>query len=376
MATRHGRKSHFGQLHGPTLEPRVVPASIDFAAGFSANALAGGLPAGYTTGELLLTDGPFQAAAVWAPTPIHIQAFQTSFVFRIEGEPGRLGDGFTFALTAAQPAGPGKAGGGLGYAGLTDSVAIKFDLVDNAGEGGHSVGVFTGGADPDMPAVRLDGTPIHLHAQHPIRADIAYDGSVLTLTLTDMTLPGHTWSHTFAVDIPTALGGSMGYAGFTAGTGELFARQAIESWSLSDDAAPINQPPVVSPISIQLVGPGHLNLGAQVTDDGSLSALTYTWEMVSSPNGVMGPLHVLPGLFPGTTRALADNTQGAGHYTFRLTVRDEGGLTAFREVSYDFGPTGVLDPDPVETRLDFGSGFTASSVSTQPPDPQGGRRSG
>ena len=75
-----------------------------------------------------------------------------------------------------KPAGPGVAGGGLGYQGLTNSVAVKFDLVDNAGEGGHSVGVFTGGADPTMPAVRLDGTPIHLHAQHPIRADLAYDG--------------------------------------------------------------------------------------------------------------------------------------------------------------------------------------------------------
>jgi hypothetical protein len=337
MATRTRHRS-FTRLHAETLEPRDVPAIIDFAAGFSKDALPDGLPAGNATGELLLTDGPFQAAAVWAPTPIHVQTFQTSFVFRLEGEPGRLGDGFTFALIANRPAGPGVAGGGLGYAGLMDSVAVKFDLVDNAGEGGHSVGVFTGGADPDMPAVRLDGSPIHLHAQHPMRADITYDGAVLTVTLTDMTLPTHTWSHTFAVDIPAAVGGSMAYAGFTAGTGELFARQAIESWTLAD-AAPVNQAPVVSPITVQLVGPGHLNLSAQATDDGPLSALTYSWEMVSSPNGVISPLLELPGLFPGTTRALADNAQGAGHYTFRLTVRDAGGLSASSEVGYDFGPT-------------------------------------
>jgi sugar lactone lactonase YvrE len=361
MATRNGRTSRFIQFQDIALESRIVPAVIDFANGFAADSLASVLPD--ASSELLLTDGPFQATAKWAPTPVHVQAFQTTFVFRLEGQPGRLGDGFTFALIGTQPAGPGAAGRGLGYAGLTDSVAVKFDLVDNDGEGGHSVGVFTGGADPTMPAVRLDGTPIHLHAQHPIRADINYDGAALTVTLIDLTLPTHTWSHTFAVDIPAAVGGSTAYAGFTAGTGELFARQAIESWTL-DDAAPVNQPPVVSPISVQLVGPGHLNLGAQVADDGRLSALTYSWEMVSSPSGVTGSLQELPGLFPGTTRALADNAEGAGHYTFRLTVRDEGGLTASREVSYDFGPPGVLDPGPVETRLDFGSGFTASSVST------------
>jgi len=249
MATRRGPPVFFTRLRCDALEPRTAPA-VDFGAGFTAAGLPGGLPAGYATGELLLTDGPFQAAAVWAPTPVHVQTFHTSFVFRLEGEPGRLGDGFTFALSATKPAGPGVAGGGLGYAGLTNSVAVKFDLVDNAGEGGHSVGVYTGGADPTMPAVRLDGSPIHLHAQHPMRADLAYDGSVLTVTLTDTTLPDHTWTHAFPVDIPAAVGGPTAYAGFTAGTGELFARQAIESWTLTDPA-PVSRPPeIATPIMV------------------------------------------------------------------------------------------------------------------------------
>src|SRR6476620_3986463 len=224
MATRQRPPISFAHLRCDALEPRATPA-VDFGAGFTAAGLPGGLPAGYAAGDLLLTDGPFQAAAVWAPAPVHVQAFQTSFVFRLEGEPGRLGDGFTFALSGAKPAGPGAAGGGLGYAGIADSVAIKFDLVDNAGEGGHSVGVFTGGAEPTVPAVRLDDSPIHLHAQHPIRADLAYDGAVLTVTLTDTVLPDQTWAHQFSVDIPAAVRASTALAGFTAGTGELFARQ-------------------------------------------------------------------------------------------------------------------------------------------------------
>ena len=164
MAARHGRPRPLARLRCDTLEPRVAPAAepvIDFGGGFTAAGLPGGLPDGYADGDLLLTDGPFQAAAVWAPTPVDLRAFRTSFVFRLDGEPGRLGDGLTLAL-AGTPAAPGTAGRGLGYQGLTDSVAIKFDLVDNAGEGADSVGLFTGGADPTTPAVSLDGTPINL----------------------------------------------------------------------------------------------------------------------------------------------------------------------------------------------------------------------
>src|SRR6476620_6203292 len=173
MATRQRPPISFAHLRCDALEPRATP-SVDFGAACTAAGLPGGLPAGYAAGDLLLTDGPFQAAAVWAPAPVHVQAFQTSFVFRLEGEPGRLGDGFTFALSGAKPAGPGAAGGGLGYQGITDSVAVKFDLVDNAGEGTDSIGVFTGGADPTTPAVPLDGAPVHLHAGHPPPADVAY----------------------------------------------------------------------------------------------------------------------------------------------------------------------------------------------------------
>src|SRR5439155_26267498 len=64
-----------------------------------------------------------------------------------------------------------------------------FDLVDNAGEGTDSVGVYTGGAAPTTPAVNLAGTGIDLHTGHPFRADLAYDGINLNLTLTDTTAP-------------------------------------------------------------------------------------------------------------------------------------------------------------------------------------------
>jgi sugar lactone lactonase YvrE len=339
MATPLARRRRFPRLRFDALEPRETPAAtqvIDFAAGFTPDLLPGGIPAGYDSRDLVLTDGPYQARAVFAPTRVDVRAFHTSFTFRVEGPAGPLGDGFTFALTgddtqAAQTAG-GTAGGGLGYQGLTDSVAVKFDLVDNAGEGSDSVGLFTGGADPTAPAVRLDGTGIDLHSGHLYQADLAYDGGILALTLRDFTdadIPA--WTYAFTVDIPAAVGATTAHAGFTAGTGALFARQAIESWTYTEGPeAPGNRPPAIkSPARASWLSPGSVTLDVDATDDGGPGNLTYAWELVSA--GLGAPPEIRP--LAGTTSAIV-TLLSAYQHTFRVTVTDAGGLTATSEVSY------------------------------------------
>ncbi|HEX3150070.1 MAG TPA: hypothetical protein VHR66_18480 [Gemmataceae bacterium] len=144
MDTTFKRHTLTTRLRCEQLEHRDTPAAvtvINYADGFAGGNPFPGIPIGYNSPDLLLTDGPFQARAAWAANQVHVGAFETSFVFRVEGEPGRLGDGFTFAFNGDRNHlwMPGTAGAGVGYQGLTDSVAIKFDLVDNAGEGGHSV---------------------------------------------------------------------------------------------------------------------------------------------------------------------------------------------------------------------------------------------
>ena len=49
-------------------------------------------------------------------------------------------------------------------------------------------------------------------------ANITYDGEALTLTITDLVTQA-SWSHPFAIDIPSIVGGNTAYVGFTAGTG-------------------------------------------------------------------------------------------------------------------------------------------------------------
>ena len=242
MATRHGRSRRSARLRCEVLEQRDNPAAVtalDFGAGFTPDRLPGGLPAGYAAGDLLLTDGPFQARAVWAPTPVRVRTFHTSFVFQ-QGEDnpasnGAKGDGFTFALVSSNyPPRSGVAGGGLGYQGLTESVAVKFDLVDNAGEGTDSVGVFTGGADPTTPADRLPAG-MHLNSGDVFRVGLTYAAGVLHLDLQD-TATGASFARSYAVDIAGAVGGPTAYAGFTAGTGSLSAPIEILDWTYTPAA--------------------------------------------------------------------------------------------------------------------------------------------
>jgi hypothetical protein len=126
----------------------------------------------------------------------------------------------------------GAPGGSLGYAGIGKSVAIKFDLFNNAGEGDDSTGLFINGAWPAVPSVDLTRARINLSSSHSIEAHVTYNGSTLNLTLTD-TLTQATWTHAFTVNIPASVGGNTAYVGFTGATGGLSANQEMSSWSFT-----------------------------------------------------------------------------------------------------------------------------------------------
>ena len=327
------------RLRCDALESRVTPATI----------LDLGTPD--TPGPLLLTDGPFQARAAWAPTPVDVRAFHTSFVFRQDGEPAQKGDGFTFALTGTPDQPAGRAGGGLGYAGLTDSVAIKFDLVDNAGEGVNSVGLYTGGADPTPRPSDWMRRRSTCRAGTRSGPTSPTTGPILTLTLTDMTAPDQPWTHQFPVNIPAAVGSPTGYVGFTAGTGALFAEQAIDSWTFASDTPPSRPPVIADPAGVAPVSLLSVALIVGATDDGGPANLTYTWEIVSAPPGAAS--HISPR--PGDPTAAIAGFDTPGHYQFRVTVRDANGQTAVSEVGYNF-PTfvGILDVSPASATVPAG----------------------
>ncbi len=199
-----------------------------YGAGFSpVSGLEWNGSAALTGGSLELTDGGLgEAGSAYYATPVNIQAFSTDFNFQLTNA---AADGFTFTIQNAGPTALGGHGGGLGYAGIHDSVAIKFDLYNNAGEGSDSIGIYVDGKAPILPAIDLTSTTINLHSGHTMDVYITYDGTTLTLTLTDLVSIAR-FSHSFTIDIPAAVGGPTAYVGFTAATGGESAIQQILAW--------------------------------------------------------------------------------------------------------------------------------------------------
>jgi hypothetical protein len=111
-------------------------------------------------------------------------------------------------------------------------VALKFDIYNDAGEGTDSIGVYTGGAVPAIPATDLSSSGIVLLSGDLMHAHLVYSGTTLAVTLTD-TKTGASVTNNFTVNIPTAVGSTTAYVGFTGSTGAFTALQEVTSWSYS-----------------------------------------------------------------------------------------------------------------------------------------------
>jgi len=182
------------------------------------------------SGKLQLTDGGAgEARAAWFATPLNVQKFTTDFNFQ---QTAATADGFTFVIQGS-PKGTWALGGNgyaLGYGGIANSVAAKFDLYSNSGEGADSTGFYTNGATPTVPAVDMTSSGVNLHSGDIMHAHITYDGTTLTLTITD-TVTNASFTTSTAINIPATVGANTALVGFTGGTGGLTAVQNILNWT-------------------------------------------------------------------------------------------------------------------------------------------------
>jgi hypothetical protein len=217
--------------------------AIDYSRGFAGvRGLTYNRTAGIQGLRLRLIDGTHSAAgSAFTTQKVGISRFTTQFTFHLPRPPDVV-DGFTFTIQGASPEACGSLGGGLGYGpdrkggpvGITRSVAIKFDLHDNEGEGRNSTGLYTDGAAPTIPAVDLDGTGINLHTDHVFQVRMTYDGTTLKVTITDRST-GAVANQSYKVDIPRIVGGKSAYVGFTGGTGASTVTPDILTWTFTPE---------------------------------------------------------------------------------------------------------------------------------------------
>jgi titin len=234
--------SGYSNLASAATASGTGPTSIGFANGFSGSSRSfsfNGSSATIVGTKLQLTDGsPNETASIFYKKPVNVSNFTTTFSFQLLNA---VADGFTFTIQSISPTAIGSRGGGLGYQGIGDSVAVKFDLYSNAGEGNDSTGLYINGAAPTSAnSIDLTNTGINLHSGDVFSVSMTYNGTALNVTITD-TVTNATAKQSYQVNIPAIVGGTSAYVGFTGSTGGRTATQDILTWTYTPGpAAPTN----------------------------------------------------------------------------------------------------------------------------------------
>ncbi len=257
--------------------------------------------------SVILTDGnnnEARSAIYDAPQPI--STWSASWDYQLT-QPGARADGATFMLEnqASNPTNAlGQDGGGLGYANINNSIAIKLDFYSNDGEGTNSTGYYTNGtypsnaSDNNNKTVNLDGTGIKLLSGDLLNVAMSYDGTNLNVTITD-TVTGGTAYQSYAVNIPAIVGASSAYVGFTGATGDGISTQTVSNFSFQ--------------------GPGTavaLNSSANPSTSGQ--SVTFTATVAATPPATGTPTGTVDFL-DGTTTLGSGTLNSSGVATYSTT---------------------------------------------------------
>jgi hypothetical protein len=190
-----------------------------------------GGPPNITNNVCTLTDAGVinEHRSAWFPYPLYVGGFQASFTYQDMNGLSTDGDGVAFVLqndplgTAAL----GVAGGGLGYAGITNSAAVLLNIYSGA-PGGRGLMLGTNGIGAYD---RYQTTaPVALNGGHPIAVSLRYADGILYVSLTD-TVTAAQFQTNIPVDIPAFVGMDTAWVGFTGASGGATSRQIVSNFS-------------------------------------------------------------------------------------------------------------------------------------------------
>jgi hypothetical protein len=182
--------------------------------------------------RLTAAGGSFGRSSVFGTTALPVGVFYFSTRVKVTPAASNPADGFTLTLQAVGPQAIGGTGGGLAFgpdpsypddpirgAKIGQSVAIKFDLWSNAGEGTNSTGLYLNGASPtNLGSIDLTPSGINLHSGNELEITLEHDGGELTETIRDV-VTGAVFTHTYTINVAEAIGSPTAYVGFTGATG-------------------------------------------------------------------------------------------------------------------------------------------------------------
>jgi LysM repeat protein len=205
--------------------------------------------------QLTSSSQSIEIGSAFFPVPVNVQSFTTHFTLKLSGyadqntmlfviqnQPAATNDMSLSARAGTLSAVGGSVSGGPyafgfedygvnepdgGYAGLSSSVAVKFDLWN-----GGTTGFYTHGEAPYEPQTTISN--INLTSGDPIACTLTYSGTTLSLAMKD-TVTGGTFSTKWTgVDIPSELGSDTAYVGFTGSLYTAPSMQEVTAWTFAN----------------------------------------------------------------------------------------------------------------------------------------------
>lgn len=230
--------------------------------------------------RLRLTDDLMQRSSAYLSNSISLfgdqdfaSSFSTAFQFQLSmpmglsDDDGLGADGISFIIQPHSNDLTGWGGGGLGYGGMSNSVAIEFDSW-NSGQhdlwNGNHVGI---NLDGNLTSVAQTNVAQRLNDGIIWSAWIDYDdlGDLLEVRLSDNNARPVDPLVSFSLNLTDILGSSYAYFGFGSGTGGGGGVQDILSWQLVDNYTPFQYIGISEPSSIGLLLAGLYALRRRIS---------------------------------------------------------------------------------------------------------------
>ena len=154
-------------------------------------------------------------------------SFETEFELRMHDsntvEGFTFADGMAFVLQPVSAGEVGEVGGDLGYAGISPSAVVQFDIYQN---GYDAAGVpdisFMENGNAEQHVAESGVLPFELYGETPVRAWIVYDAEKTELSVYAAPAPASKPASplfSYNVNLAELLHSEYVFAGFTAGTG-------------------------------------------------------------------------------------------------------------------------------------------------------------
>jgi hypothetical protein len=177
-----------------------------------------------SNGALSLTQGTTsENSSAFLDELVDVIAFRASWIYQDIGGGGADGTAFVVQNSSSGTSALGAAGGALGYGGITESVALDFNIFVN-----NTVGMsLATNGNTGLPYTPT--TPVNIAGGDPIGVSVEYLNGIMSVTLRD-TVSEAAFSTNISVNVTNDVGGSTAYVGFTGAAGGVASSQTVSDF--------------------------------------------------------------------------------------------------------------------------------------------------